>query len=283
MKEVSVATVPTPDKLLWPTMKALKALGGSASIEELLEKVIELELIPESVAAIIHSDKRQSKLSYNLAWARTNLKKFGAIENSARGVWVLTPAGERFSMQEIEQIPKNRRIKGGAGVEVVVNSESFDTILQDSRWKDLLLSRLRVMTPDAFERLAQRILRESGFTKVEVLGKSGDGGLDGVGVLQINLLSFRVYFQCKRYASSVGASAIRDFRGAMAGRSDKGIFITTATFTGEAKREATRDGAVPIDLIDGDRLCRLLKELKIGVHTELIEHILIQEGYFETV
>lgn len=278
-----MAIVPTPDRLLWPTIVALKSLGGSASNEELLEKVIEIESLPDDVTSAIHSDNRQTKLNYNLAWARTNLKMIGAVANSARGVWVITPKGEKCTKDDIAQIPKIRRSKfdkGQATTPLLVMHEEESLELM---WRDQLLAKLRTIDPSAFERLAQRVLRETGFTKVEVLGKSGDGGLDGVGVLQINLLSFRVYFQCKRYSSSVGASAIRDFRGAMAGRSDKGLFITTATFTGEAKREATRDGAVPIDLIDGDRLCVLLKELKLGVHTELVEHISILEGYFESI
>ena len=108
--------------------------------------------------------------------------------------------------------------------------------------------------------MAQRLLRESGFTKVEVRGKTGDGGIDGVGVLRVNLVSFQVFFQCKRWKGSVGASEIRDFRGAMMGRADKGLFITTGTFTAQASDEATRDGATAIDLIDGDRLCELLKD-----------------------
>jgi restriction system protein len=113
-----------------------------------------------------------------------------------------------------------------------------------------LLVILRGIAPDAFERLAQRLLREAGFLKVEVTGRSGDGGIDGIGVLRVNLLSFQVLFQCKRYQGSVGAPAIRDFRGATVGRSDKGLMMTTGTFTPEAKREATRDGAPAIDLID---------------------------------
>ncbi len=247
-----------------------------------MDKVIEMESIPEKVASIIHSDNRQTKLNYNLAWARTNLRKYGVIDNSARGVWVLLPRGERLTQAEVDEIPKLRRGKPSKKEEEQLQDEA-ETALPEANWKDALIAKLRGMDPSAFERLAQRILRETGFTKVEVLGKSGDGGVDGVGVLQINLLSFRVYFQCKRYTSSVGASSIRDFRGAMAGRSDKGIFITTATFTTEAKKEAARDGAIPIDLIDGDRLCALLKELKLGVKTELIEKVTVQEGYFESV
>ena len=147
-------------------------------------------------------------------------------------------------------------------------------------WKDSLLDSLKKLSSDAFERLAQRLLREAGFIKVEVTGKSGDGGIDGIGVLRVKLLSFQVLFQCKRYQGSVGASAIRDFRGAMVGRSDKGLLITTGTFTPDAKREATRDGAPAIDLIDGDQLCDLLRELKLGVRTEMVEKMTVDGEWF---
>ena len=96
------------------------------------------------------------------------------------------------------------------------------------------------ITPDAFERLARRLLREAEFDSVNVTGRSGDGGIDGLGVYHLGLVSFPVIFQCKRYRGSVSPSAVRDFRGAMAGRGDKGLLITTGTFTADAKKEATR-------------------------------------------
>ena len=137
------------------------------------------------------------------------------------------------------------------------------------------------MPSDAFERLSQRLLREAGFTRVEVRGKSGDGGIDGVGVLRVNLVSFQIYFQCKRWKGSVGSKEIRDFRGALQGRADKGLFITSGYFTSQAIEEATRDGAIAIDLIDGDRLCDLLKEHSLGVKTEMVESVEIQREWFE--
>lgn len=133
----------------------------------------------------------------------------------------------------------------------------------DSEWQHELLAVLRKMDPDAFERLCRLVLRESGFSKVEVTGRSGDGGIDGAGVLRVNLISFRVRFQCKRYAGSVQVREIRDFRGAMVGRADKGLFMTTGGFTSGAAREAVRDGAPAIDLVDGVALCGLLKRLEL--------------------
>lgn len=139
------------------------------------------------------------------------------------------------------------------------------------------------MQPDAFERLAQRLLREAGFVRVEVRGKSGDGGIDGVGVLRVNLVSFQVYFQCKRWQGSVGSREIRDFRGALQGRADKGLFVTTGTFTSQAADEATRDGAIAIDLIDGNRLCELLKQYNLGVETTLIEYVSVSPEWFSSI
>jgi restriction system protein len=139
------------------------------------------------------------------------------------------------------------------------------------------------MKDDAFERLCQRVLRESGFVKVEVTRRSGDGGIDGIGVLRVNLVSFHVVFQSKRWKDTVGPGVVRDFRGAMVGRADKGLIITTGTFTADARREATRDGAPAIDLIDGDALCSLLKDLKLGVRVRLVEEVEIDPAFFGTI
>jgi restriction system protein len=141
------------------------------------------------------------------------------------------------------------------------------------------------MSPDAFERLAQRLLKEAGFRNVEVLGRSGDGGLDGVGVYRVSLVSFPVFFQCKRWKNRVGPKEVRDFRGAMAGRGEKGLLITTSTFTGDAKDEATRDGAPPVELVDGDDLCDLLKQYEVGVRTtpRVVEEVEVDHDFFATV
>ena len=150
-------------------------------------------------------------------------------------------------------------------------------------WQQVLLNVVREMEADAFERLAQRLLREAGFIKVEVRGKSGDGGIDGVGVLRVNLVSFQVYFQCKKWKGSVGSKEIRDFRGALQGRADKGLFITTGNFTSQASEEATRDGAIAIDLIDGERLCDLLRQYELGVKTEMIEKVVVNSDWFKGI
>ncbi|MFZ3353618.1 MAG: restriction endonuclease [Xanthobacteraceae bacterium] len=163
------------------------------------------------------------------------------------------------------------------------DDEEEEEIEEALTWKERLLEALLAIEPSAFERLCQRILRESGFVKVEVTGRSGDGGIDGTGVLRLNLLSFQVLFQSKRYRGSVGSSVVRDFRGAMVGRADKGLIITTGTFTTDARKEATRDGAPAIDLVDGDALCDLLKTLKIGVKVETVEAVTVDQASLSAV
>lgn len=294
--KIDAETLPDLPGMMLVTVEALKELGGSATIQELDEKVIELESVTEAEQAFtMPRDENRTRVNYYLAWARTYLKRGDTLNNSKRGIWALTEAGSAISdlkatqaiydqvtQEERERARLKRRAAKkaeaarGDKIEVMADNGLVD----EEDWKSALLAVLGKITADGFERLAQRLLREAGFTKVEVRGKSGDGGIDGVGVLRVNLVSFQVYFQCKRWKGSVGAKEIRDFRGALQGRADKGLFITTGHFTSQASDEALRDGAIAIDLIDGDRLCELLKENKLGVATEMIERVQIQPHWF---
>jgi hypothetical protein len=194
-------------------------------------------------------------------------------------------AGHRRS--GLSGLRRNRHAQGDSGsalVEEPQRAGQGDCVEEVRPDRDDDIDRAALDQPLADQLLAApRILREAGFTKVEVRGKSGDGGIDGVGVLRVNLVSFQVYFQCKKWKGSVGSKEIRDFRGAMQGRADKGLFITTGHFTSQASDEATRDGATAIDLIDGDRLCELLKENHLGIATEMIERVKIDTHWFEGI
>ena len=289
-KKIIQQNLPSYDELIIPTVKALIALGGSGSIEEINTKAYKIAQLPETLLQIPHSEEGSvSEIDYRLAWSRSYLKKFGLLENSARGIWALLKAD--IDVNELDHIKivrtvreNDRRVrKEKILTETIseVREEVDEDIENEEVWKEKLLDVLYNISPAAFERLAQRLLRESGFFQVEVTGKSGDGGIDGKGIVRVSgLLSFHVIFQCKRYRGSVVPSQIRDFRGAMQGRADKGLFITTGTFTKEAIKEATRDGASPIDLIDGEVLCEKLKELKLGITTEFIEQINIKTDWF---
>ncbi|MCB0168467.1 MAG: restriction endonuclease [Anaerolineae bacterium] len=267
--------VPTFDKFMNPVIQALKQLGGSGTIEEINNTVIEIAKLSDEQLEILHDPEKgsQTEVEYRLAWARTYLKKYGVLENSSRGVWAITPKGrqlDQVNSRVVRRFVQNQKKKVKPAV--LEEDELVDEADVEVSWRDELLATLLKMAPSAFERLVQRLLRESGFIQVEVTGKSGDGGIDGKGIMRLGgLLSFHVIFQCKRYQGSVSVSQVRDFRGAMVGRADKGLLITTGNFTKDAVREATRDGAPAIDLIDGDLLLDKLKELGLGIKTEKIE------------
>jgi restriction system protein len=283
--------MPTFDSLMNPLLNALSHLGGSGSIDEIYEKVAEIEKIEENILSVPHNPEKsnQTEVAYRLAWARTYLRKYGFLENSSRGIWTLTlkakeqkdvipPEVLKYVRQLDKKEPNQKKKKSESDIELAEN----DVPEEAKAWREELHHLLtQEISPDAFERLTQRLLRESGFVQVEVTGKTGDGGIDGKGIARINgLMSFHVIFQCKKYQGSVSAGAIRDFRGAMVGRADKGLFITTGTFTPAAIKEATRDGAPPIDLVDGDNLAEKLKELSLGVEIEMVEKVTIDKDWF---
>lgn len=286
------AKLPTYDELMNPLLRALQALGGSGSVEEINDKVVELEKFPDDVLSQLHDPEKsnQTEIAYRLAWARTYLKKYGLLGNSTRGIWSLegkAKALDKFDPQDVVQFVQAlyKREKGSKDIDAATNAASIVEVSEEPEWKQKLHAILtQILTPAAFERLVQRVLRESGFTQVEVTGRSGDGGIDGRGIARIHgLMSFHVLFQCKRYKGSVSPGEIRDFRGAMMGRADKGLFITTGTFTPAAVKEATRDGAPPIDLLDGNEFAEKLKDLSIGVSTKTVEVYIVDELWFSNV
>ena len=284
------ADLPRWKSLLWPTMKAITSLGGSGSIDEIEGKVARLIDATETQQAVLHGEGPETEINYRLAWCRTYLKGVGYLQNSSRGVWALTEHGRHATEEDMNtvearykalrpaRLPTQRRDR------LIIDATDTDDGTTTS-WRDQLLRQLLALTPDRFEHLSKRLLREAGFTQVEVTGRSGDEGIDGTGIYRPTLVSFPVFFQCKRYKGSVGASKVRDFRGAMAGRGDQGILITTGTFSAEARAEASRAGAPLVDLIDGDALCDLLKQYQLGVLTRerVVEDVIVLQDFFTQV
>lgn len=257
-----------------PVLDALRALGGSGTPDEVADHIAgALKISDAKLNETLPSG--QLRFKNQVRWARYYLMRAGFIDSSRRGIWSLTEKGLSTSLtpeqaQEVfqkvlksYQEDRRKRKVGPAPAEEPSVDEQEPS---PDDYRERLLTILRSLPPPAFERLSQRLLREAGFVQVTVTGSSGDGGIDGHGTLQINpLVSFRVLFQCKRYAKAVSPSYVRDFRGAMTGRADKGIMITTSTFTAEAKREASRDGAPPIELIDGEKLVEMFENLELGL------------------
>lgn len=279
--------LPSVEELLNPTLAALSALGGSGSIQELNDTMANALGVPVELQEIRHRGGH-TVFEYRASWARTYLKYVGLVDNSDRGVWLLTakgaaemPVDAQATMRHVRQVVKASR-KARTQEHDVVEEALEPDVAAD--WRARLLEVLQSMDATAFERLCQRILREAGFTEVVVTRRSNDGGIDGHGIIRLGgFISFPVFFQSKRYGGNVGSDVVRDFRGAMVGRGDKGLIMTTGGFTAEARKEATRDGAPPIDLIDGELLTDKLKELGLGVRTRMVEHVEIDETWFDGI
>jgi restriction system protein len=272
-----------------PLLDALRQLGGSSTPDEAVERIATNLSVPDAIQNEL-LPSGEPRFRNQVHWARFYLVKEGLLDSSKRGVWSLTEKGrattlapeqareiflkwvrifhnQRHSKDAIVEPPTREMIPEGLGGSPADHRAEIIELLMD-------------LAPAGFERLSQRILREAGFTQVVVTGSSGDGGIDGHGTLQVNpLVSFKVLFQCKRYRKSVPPSHIRDFRGAMAGRADKGIIITTGTFTAEARREASRDGVPPIELIDGEKLVAMLEDLELGLKP--VKAYEVDEAFFK--
>jgi len=270
-----------------PVLDVLKELGGSGTANEVTDLVIEKLNIPEEEQQKTLKNG-SSWIRNQIAWARLYLVKADLLDSSRRGIWSLNEKGLKANLtqqdvlhyfKEIQSrlIQQSKQKKKKEQISITGQDEEQ---VEDDDYKIELLGILKSLPPEGFERICQRLLRESGFEQVVVTGKSSDGGIDGNGILQINpFVSFKVLFQSKRYQGSVSSSQIRDFRGALIGRADKGIIITTGSFTAEAKKEARRDGVPPIELVDGEKLVEMFELLELGLRPKKTYEI--DEHFFE--
>lgn len=283
--------IPDYAKLVEVTYTALKLLGGSGKNNEINDKAAEILNLSDDVCSISHQGSSSlSEINYRLAWARTLLKNYGAIENSARSVWSITTAFSNIETVDGTYINQNyhsnKKVKGIQAKEETEEAQMEEAgveVPEEVRsWRKKLYNVLLEMNPYAFERLTQRLLRECGFDDVRVTKKSGDGGIDGSGKLKINgIFSFNIAFQCKRYQGTVGAPEIRDFRGSLTTDVEKGVFITTGSFSKQAVEEASNPGKQQIDLIDGEGFITKLAEFGIGVKE--VKDYEIDEDYFKNI
>ena len=272
--------------LIGPVINALQDLGGSGRPAEVIDWITDRYDISEKQNEVLSSG--QTRVQNQIHWARFYLSKAGYIDSSKRGVWSLTNKGLSSSLNHDDSLRIFHEVQSAIKEERedVVQTESDEIDLEElpsteqQNYRSRLLEILRNIPPDGFERLCQRLLRESGFQQVKVTGRSGDGGIDGNGLLQVNpFVSFQVLFQCKRYSGSVAVSQVRDFRGAMMGRADKGIIMTTGTFTKDAKNEAVGDGVPPIELVNGEKLIDMFEQLELGL-TPLTTYE-VDDGFFD--
>jgi restriction system protein len=298
---------PKASELLWQLIEALKELNGSGSNREIEETVVMRLGLSEEDAGYPHGNGPRTEINYQLAWAQTRLKRLGILENNGQsGIWSLSEQGWKIAKAELEELKGVQRAKDTSTInsdnpffleeraprqfdEAFTESITADVItsdeIQHANWEQQLLAILYNMSPKAFERLAARILREEGYTHVEVTGGKGDGGIDGSAEIESRLVTQRVYFQCKRYKDRiVKPDEIRAFQTAVGIKKyANGIVFTTGRFTDGGRQAARKDGAVPVELIDGEKLCALLKKHKLGVEVKTIEQVEIKRDLFSAL
>ncbi len=268
-------------KWFGPLLDALRDLGGSARPKEAVDRIAKNLSIPDNV---LEETMKSGipRFQNQVAWARQYLIWEGLLDDNTRGIWTLSEKGRNTSLTEeqskqicskwvaIHQQAKKEKSKAGIPQEEEEEEPENVEITKPSS----LLEILQSVTPSGFENICKRLLREHGFEDVQVTGGSHDGGIDGYGTLELNpFVSIKVLFQCKRYKGTVSRAQVGDFRNAMIGRAEKGIIMTTGTFSEDAKREASRDGAPPIELIDGQKLINLFEEKELGLKPKTVFEI----------
>lgn len=264
-----------------PLLDALRQLGGSAKPREASDKIAEnLNLQDDKLNELL--DSGQSRFYNQVAWARQYLVWDGLLDTTQHGIWALSAKGESTTLTDeqaraifLKWVDIHRKAKQVKTENEIIEEleENEPDEIQTSNKMDLL-QVLQSLTPEGFEKICQRLLRESGFEKVVVTGKSHDGGIDGFGTLEMNpFVSFKVLFQCKRYRGTVSRAQVGDFRNAMIGRAEKGIIMTTGTFSSDAIKEANREGAPQVELVDGEKLVEMFKRVELGVKPKIIYEV----------
>lgn len=261
-----------------PLVEVLRESGGSGSAGDMIDKVIERMAIPDEIVEETISSGA-SRVRNQIQWARMYLVKADLMNADQRGIWKLTEKGFEAQLDEVAVYSLFKKVqatfqKDKKGKSGKAEPDNEDIIVEDEAHGESLLSILKGLPPSGFEKLCKRLLTELDFHDVTITGGAGDQGVDGTGVIKINdVVGFNIIFQCKRYRESVSPHHVRDFRGTMQGRADKGIIITTGRFTSEAKREAIRDGVPPIELIDGEKLVTLFEKFRLGLKPRVVYDI----------
>lgn len=277
-------------KWFGPLLDALRDLGDSGRPREVSSRIARnLNLPDEVLDETLKSGG--GKFHNQVAWARQYLVWEGFLDSSRYGTWTLTEKGRNTHLSEVEAreifkkwvaIHAEKRKQKAVEEQSVLDEETSAPDTPSADEKLNLIGVLRSLSPIGFEKVCRELLRESGFENVEITGGSADGGIDGFGTLEINpFVSFKVLFQCKRYAEGnlVGRSQVGDFRNAMIGRAEKGIIITTSAFTNAAVLEANREGAPQVELVDGVKLVEMFQRVELGLKKRAVYDV--DPSYFE--
>lgn len=267
-------------KWFGPLLDALRDLGDSGKPREVYDRIAKNHNLPDSILDETLKSGT-SRFQNQVAWARQYLVWEGLLDSSKHGTWTLTEKGSNAHLtdKEAQEIFK-KWVAIHAEARKNKKNEQPQQEIEQSLTEEIelpksssLIEILRSLSPLGFEKVCRELLRESGFENVEITGGSADGGIDGYGTLEINpFVSFKVLFQCKRYAEGnlVSRAQVGDFRNAMIGRAEKGIIITTSGFSNAASQEAVREGAPKIELLDGEKLVEMFQRVDLGVKRRVV-------------
>jgi restriction system protein len=280
-------------KWFGPLLDAIRDLGDSGKPREASNRIAKNLKLPDSILdATLKSG--ESKFHNQVAWARQYLVWEGLLDSSKHGTWRLTDKGKITHLDEKKSHQlflkwvaihrKNRALtnESTAGSSLPDEQDEVPPNESDQRFSLKLIDVLRQLSPTGFEKVCRELLRESGFENVEITASGADDGIDGYGNWELNpFMSFKVMFQCKRYKEdrSVSRAQVGDFRNAMMGRAEKGIFMTTSTFSNAATQEAKREGVPQIELVDGERLVKMFEKVQLGLVKK--EIFAVDHAYFE--
>ncbi len=261
-----------------PLLRVMKNLGGSGAASDVVDAVIADMKIPDAeVEQLIPSG--QSRVRNQIQWGRFYLTKAGLMDSPKSGYWRLTQEGAEARLSEAQVYELFQRVHqqfGGTGRKKPKQAETSidNAIVEDEEHSESLIETLKGLSPKGFERICKRLLAEIGIHDIQITGGSGDQGVDGIGRIRLNdVVNFNIVFQCKRYKETVSPALVRDFRGSMQGRAEKGLILTTGRFTPDAQKEASRDGVPPIELIDGERLVALFEKYQLGLRPKVVYDI----------
>jgi restriction system protein len=277
-------------KWFGPVLDSLRDLGDSGRPREVSDRIANSLALPDEVLdQTLNSGA--SRFHNQVAWARQYLVWEGLLDSSKHGTWKLTEKGRDTTLSEDEareifrkwvriHAAKRKQKASGANVDEEGEEDPLEELQSPEQLS--LIEVLRGLSPEGFEKVCRELLRESGFENVEITGGSADGGIDGFGTLEMNpFVSFKVLFQCKRYkeGNSVSRAQVGDFRNAMIGRAEKGIIIATSSYTNAAVKEANREGAPQVELVDGAKLVEMFERVELGVKSRTVYDVDL--AYFE--
>jgi len=266
---------PKQSEIEIPLLLEIDKAGGKARPQDVYAKVAQhfSQLTAEDLERHLESSPSINKWQNHVQWARQKLIVKGELDGSVRGVWKLTDLGKK----RIEVTPTPSPVPPPKPEEITLQDllESHESAVRAR-----LADKLRNLDPTDFEVFSKDLLQALGFAEVKVTQRSRDGGIDGFGKLRQGIVKIDAAFQCKRWQGVVPRPEIDRFRGAISGKFDQGIFLTTSSFSQEALDASIRPGAVPIIMVDGEKMLELMIQNGIGVLRRPLQLLDIDEDFF---